>query len=175
MGRQRSWTIKQLEKAAAESSSIRQLILKLGLVPAGGNYVQTQQYLDEHKIDTSHFKGRAWNRGLTGIGKPIIPLVEILVENSNYQSFKLKQRLFRVGLKKPECEECGWAKIAEGGYLPLELDHINGRRHDNRIENLRVLCPNCHSLKPTHRGRMGRGKKKSRGGEIGRHATFKTS
>ena len=47
------------------------------------------------------------------------------------------------------------------GYLPLELDHINGDRYDNRLENLRVLCPNCHSLTPTHRGRSGKGKKRN--------------
>jgi hypothetical protein len=160
MSRKRSWTVDQLKNATANSTSYRQVIKKLGLVPAGGNYVQTQQYIKEYSIDTSHFKGIAWNKGLRGIGKPLIPLEKILTRNSSYQSFKLKKRLYKAGLKKPECEECGWAEIAKGGYLPLELDHINGDRHDNRIENLRVLCPNCHSLKPTHRGRMGRGKKK---------------
>ncbi|MGB4076287.1 MAG: HNH endonuclease [Minisyncoccia bacterium] len=48
--------------------------------------------------------------------------------------------------------------------MPVELDHVNGDRHDNRIENLRILCPNCHSLKPTHRGRN---KTNCRGGETG--------
>ncbi|KKQ13143.1 MAG: hypothetical protein US27_C0015G0001, partial [Candidatus Moranbacteria bacterium GW2011_GWF1_36_78] len=48
---------------------------------------------------------------------------------------------------------CGWHKVSKDGRLPLELDHINGDSKDNRIKNLRVLCPNCHSLKPTHRGR----------------------
>lgn len=57
------------------------------------------------------------------------------------------------GLKPACCEECGWAKISNDGRLPLELDRINGDRNDNRIENLRILCPNCHSLQPTHRGR----------------------
>ncbi len=57
-----------------------------------------------------------------------------------------------MNLKKPECEECGWAKRSEDGRIPLELDHINGDSHDNRLENLRILCPNCRSLEPTHRG-----------------------
>ena len=47
---------------------------------------------------------------------------------------------------------CGWAKISIDGRIPLELDQINGNRHDNRLENLRILCPNCHSLQITHRG-----------------------
>ena len=90
---------------------------------------------------------------MKGIGKPRIPLEKILVKGSDFQSFKLKKRLFDAGLKQKYCEQCKWAKQTESGYLPLELDHINGDRHDNRIENLKVLCPNCHSLTPTHRSR----------------------
>lgn len=104
---------------------------------------------------------------------PLRPLVDILVLGSDYQRFKLKARLFREGLKKPLCEECGWCTRSDDGYLPLELDHINGDRHDNRIENLRVLCPNCHSLKSTHRGRN-RKKRRSSGG-TGIRATLKMS
>ena len=95
----------------------------------------------------------AWNKGLRGIGTYRRPLETILVDNSDFQSFKLKKRLFSANLKPKMCEECGWARMSPGGYLPLELDHINGNRHDNRLENLRILCPNCHSLKSTHRGR----------------------
>ncbi|MEX2398487.1 MAG: HNH endonuclease [Candidatus Saccharimonadales bacterium] len=56
-------------------------------------------------------------------------------------------------MKLPKCELCGWDKRSIDGRTPVELDHINGDRYDNRLENLRVLCPNCHSLQPTHRGR----------------------
>ncbi len=151
--KKRSWTENQLKEAVINSPSFRQVLIKLGLREAGGNYDQVKKYAREYKLNTKHFKGRTWNKGLHGIGKPIIPLEKILKKNTTYQSFKLKKRLFAEGLKPRYCEECGWAKIAVGGYLPLELDHINGNRHDNRIQNLRVLCPNCHSLKPTHRGR----------------------
>ncbi len=150
--RNRSWTEKQLAQATKNSKSIRGTIKALGLIPAGGNYEQVKRYIALYKIDTEHFTGSAWNKGMTGIGIPRIPLSEVLTKDSSYQSFKLKKRLFGAGIKNKKCEECGWAKTAEDGRIPVELDHINGDRHDNRIENLRVLCPNCHSLKPTHRG-----------------------
>src|SRR3989344_477183 len=149
----RHWKEIQLRLAVEKARSIRQVISLLGLQPAGGNYAQVKKYIKEYNLDTMHFKGKGWNRGLHGIGIPRIPLEKILVINSNYQSFKLKKRLFAAGVKPRQCEECGWARLSEDGRIPLELDHINGKRCDNRFENLRVLCPNCHSLKLTHRGK----------------------
>jgi hypothetical protein len=151
--RKRSWTEAQLKKAVKVSTSLRQVIKLLGLQDAGGNYAQIKKYLHVYKINTGHFKGRAWNKGLRGIGKPVLSLDQILRKGSNYQSYKLKLRLFAAGLKSKCCEECGWKKVSDDGRIPLELDHINGDSMDNRIENLRVLCPNCHSLKSTHRGK----------------------
>ena len=168
--RQRSWSKNQLIEAAKKATSIRQVIILLSLKPTGGNYKQFAKYLEEYQIDTSHFRGQAWNRGLTGVGKPRLELNQILIKNSSYQSYKLKKRLFGVGLKKPQCEFCGWAKSTSDGRIPLELDHINGDSSDNRILNLRILCPNCHSLQPTHRGKNIH---KRPGGGIGRRTTLK--
>ena len=151
--KKKKWTINQLQIAVKNSTSIRQVIGKLGLVEAGGNYEQVKRIINEEKIDKSHFTGMGWSKGKKGIGKSRLQLDEILKKDSFYQSFKLKKRLFLVGLKKPKCEICSWAKKSVDGRIPLELDHINGDRHDNRIENLRILCPNCHSLQSTHRGR----------------------
>ncbi|MFH0912528.1 MAG: HNH endonuclease signature motif containing protein [Patescibacteria group bacterium] len=151
--RKRKWTIKALRQAVRKSFSIRQVLLKLGLRPAGGNYEQIQKYIQEFNLDIQHFRGKGWNAGMKGIGKPRIPLDKILTKNSNFQSFKLKKRLFSAKLKPMYCEQCGWAKCSATGHLPLELDHINGDRHDNRIKNLRILCPNCHSLTETYRGK----------------------
>lgn len=150
--RKRSWTVEQLKLAVEKSTSFRQVLKKIGLREAGGNYFQLQKYIKELKIDKSHFKGKGWSKGLRGIGKPRLQLKEILVNGSNFQSYKLKKRLFDAGLKFPKCEKCGWAQKSDDGRVPLELDHINGNVHDNRLKNLRILCPNCHSLQPTHRG-----------------------
>ncbi|MFH1621020.1 MAG: HNH endonuclease [Patescibacteria group bacterium] len=157
--RRRKWRPEDLKNAAKTSYSIREVLRKLGLVPAGGNYSQINKYLKEYKIDHSHFKGSAWNKGIKGLLSPRIPLEKILIKNSTFQSNKLKKRLFSVGIKRPACEACGWDEKNIEGYQPLELDHINGDRTDNRLENLRILCPNCHSLQPTHRGRNMRRRK----------------
>ena len=153
-GRARSWTDSQLIEACKSSFSIRMVIGKLGLIPAGGNYDQVKRKIKELSLDISHFTGSRWNVGnrsrQTNFG---IPLEKILTEKSDYQSYKLKGRLIKSGLKKAECELCGWREMSLDGRVPIELDHINGDHLDNRLENLRILCPNCHSLQHTHRGR----------------------
>lgn len=148
------------------------MIAKLGLVEAGGNYDQIKKYIQESGFSTKHFTGMGWRKGRKFEGVPFIALKDILVEHSTFQSFKLKKRLYKAGLKKEKCELCSWSMKSKDGRIPLELDHINGNRHDNRIKNLRILCPNCHSLQSTHRGLN---RKKRSGGEIGIHATLKMS
>ena len=151
--RKKKWTAEQLIEAVERSTSIREVIFALDLIPAGGNYEQVKKYIREAKLDISHFTGRGWRIGSQMPVVPAVSLEQILVQNSYIQSYKLKKRLFKEGLKSVGCEICSWAEKSKDGRIPLELDHINGNRHDNRLENLRILCPNCHSLQPTHRGR----------------------
>lgn len=153
MPKRRSWTDEQLRQHVKSSVSVREVISKLGLVPAGGNYVQVTRRIEELGLNKSHFTGSMWNKGRTYHTKLRPTIESLLVRNGSVQSFKLKKRLYESGLKKQKCELCGWCKESVDGRIPLELDHINGDHSDNRIENLRILCPNCHSLQPTHRGK----------------------
>lgn len=153
MSKPRKWTVLQLKNAVKRSRSYRQVLQHIGLREAGGNYEQIKKYIREADVDASHFTGQVWNKGLTGLKKASLPLQDILVRDSSFQSHKLKNRLYKAGLKQQRCELCGWHQVSADGRRPLELDHINGDRHDNRLQNLQILCPNCHSLQPTHRGR----------------------
>lgn len=171
MTRKRSWTKEDLCQAVKDSRSVRQVLQKLGLIPAGGNYAQVTHAIREWKISTTHFTGMGWRKNSKSAFVAKIALVEILTTNSNFQSYKLKKRLFMDKLKMPQCELCGWNKKSVDGRIPVELDHINGDRFDNRLENLRILCPNCHSLQETHRGKN----KQRRGGGTGRRPTLKMS
>ncbi len=155
----RTWTDTDLIKAVNISKSYRNVIKLLGLVPAGGNYVQVRSSIARLEIDVSHFTGKGWNieNHAPRVNRRI-PMEVVLSENSTFQSFKLKKRLFELGLRTQECELCGWAEVSKDGRIPVELDHINGDHYDNRLLNLRILCPNCHSLQPTHRGRNKKGR-----------------
>ena len=153
MTRKKKWLESELIIAVKNSRSIRQVIGKLGLVEAGGNYSQIKKYIEELNLNTKHFTGKGWNVGLLFVPSPAKPLKEILIKNSDFQSYKLKKRLFLEKIKTPKCEICSWSEKSIDGRIPVELDHINGDKRDNRIENLRILCPNCHSLQLTHRGK----------------------
>lgn len=95
---------------------------------------------------------------LYGYRKNRIPTEDILAgKHPEIATYKLKIRLIREGYLKDECSICGWNKKPEGReFTPCELDHINGNPTDHRLENLRIICPNCHSLTETYRFRRGK-------------------
>lgn len=141
--------------AAKTSYSYAGMCRALGLGEFGANYRRIKKAIAEYNIDTSHFTGERWNKRIescpsTQTNKTI---EEILVENSDFDSSnRLKNKLFYNGLKKQQCEKCGRTEW-EGVPIPLELHHINGVHNDNRIENLQILCPNCHALTDNYCGK----------------------
>ena len=140
----------QLEKAVKKSTSLRQVLEILGVAPYGGNYEVLRRAIRHFNLETSHFTGQGWNKGKS-LG-PKQPLQRFLNNEIRITSFKLKNRLLGEGILKPLCSSCGRTEWL-ASPIPLELDHINGNRSDNRLLNLRLLCPNCHALTPTYRGK----------------------
>ena len=146
------YTKEQLETACIQSSSYRNVMKILGLKEAGGNYATIKKKIIEFQIDISHFTGRGWNKNLKFNPNPPIPTIDLLVSNSNYQSHKLRKRLLKEGYFEHKCYSCNLTEWLNQPIV-LELEHIDGVHTNNQIENLTLLCPNCHSLTPTWRGR----------------------
>jgi len=146
-----SYTIEEFKKAVEESYSIAQTLTKLGLSPKGGNYRVFKKFEKLYNINTSHFTGQGHLKGKSHKFNTI-PLSEILVKDYEYSSNKLRKRLIAEGLKEHRCECC---RLNEwlGEPIPLELDHIDGDHYNNQLENLKILCPNCHAKTPTYRGK----------------------
>jgi len=143
-----NWTKEVLEKAVAESISQPDVLMKLGLRVAGSNYLTLQKYLKKYEIDTSHFI-KNYNKMVELNKQKKIPLEDILIENSTYSRGSLKVRLYNLGTKERKCEMCGQDENWHGKEMSLILDHINGVYNDNRLENLRIICPNCNATTET--------------------------
>lgn len=141
------YTKEIMEKACLNAKSIAQVCRNLGLKPIGGNYKTVKNNIEKFGIDISHFTGLRWSKGLKSSEETArIPLKSILQKDVNYSSSKLRERLIAIGLKPSVCEVCGYTEN-------LELHHINGDHFDNRLENLQILCPNCHAKTDNYRGR----------------------
>lgn len=150
------FTEAEAREAVASSRSWSEALRKLGYCPTGANPKTLKRWVAEWGISTEHFDPRAAVRmALLRANRPT-PLKDILVENSTYSRNKLKDRLYREGLKERVCELCGQTEEWHGRRMALILDHINGTRDDNRLENLRIVCPNCAATLDTHCGRRTR-------------------
>ena len=147
------YTEAEARKAVAASKSWAETLRNLGMCDGGGSSAVLKKYVRLWGIPTDHFDPYA---ALQGPSRSAQPLEAVLVEGSSYSRRSLKDRLFREGYKPRYCELCGQGEEWQGKRMALILDHINGVNNDNRLRNLRVVCPNCAATLDTHCGRANR-------------------
>lgn len=166
------WTLskEKIEKVVRENDSLSKILKYFGFVTSHGNYKTLKKRLLEDNIDYSHIMlGRNSNIG-RNFNKKARPLEEVMVENSDYCRGNLKKRLINNNILEEKCQICGQLPIWNNKKLVLALDHVNGINNDNRFENLRLLCPNCHSQTPTFGG-VKKNRKKYHCKECGKEIT----
>ncbi len=143
--------------ACKNAQSCRQALSLISLAYTTSNIRWLKRKIANNNICTSHWLGQGHLRGKTHNWNHKAPLSEVLVANRLCSSSKLKQRLIKENMIQNQCAVCGISSWL-GKELVLHLDHVNGVHDDNRIENIRLLCPNCHSQTHTY---CGKNRKKS--------------
>jgi predicted RNA-binding Zn-ribbon protein involved in translation (DUF1610 family) len=151
------WKIskKELIEIVLSCDTFSCILSKFNLLNKGGNVKTLKTRLLEDKIDYSHIpEGRGSNKNRPKGARTPLDLKKVLVKNSCYNNRQtLKKRLVKEKLLDYKCDECGLQDIWNKKSITLQLDHKNGIHNDNRIDNLRFLCPNCHSQTDTFAGR----------------------
>lgn len=140
-------TSEQIRLLADTSSTISEICEKLNYSKTGYNFRRLKERLQKEGLTLQPIDKSVY-------GNHRMPINEILVENSSYtNNFRLKERLVKEEILIYKCVDCGNIGEWNGKPISLQLDHINGISDDNRIENIRFLCPNCHSQTPTYSGK----------------------
>jgi hypothetical protein len=144
----------EVREAVEGANNATEALRHLGLRPAGGNHRSLRRWIEHYGISIDHFGAHLTSRSVRRVAS--VPLQAVLVRDSTYSRKSLKRRLYDNGLKRRICELCGQGEQWQGREMALILDHVNGDATDNRLENLRIVCPNCNATLDTHCGRGGR-------------------
>ena len=164
------WNKEEVEWAVKTSTNYTEVLRKLGINVQGNNSATLKRKIKEYGIDTSHFTFHT-----TSYPNRKKDVNEYLVSDSSIHSFKLKEKLLQYGLKLNKCEICGCESWL-GKPINCQLHHINGNNRDNRLENLQMLCPNCHSQTDNYCGQANKQEKEKKFCEVcGREVKCKNS
>lgn len=153
----RQYSKEWLSKLCKDSYSYAEVLRKAGRKQGGGTQATLRKKIEEFQIDISHFTGQRWqdspNQDEHKKVREKYDLEEVFRANSSVIQKVLRGYIERHNLLEYKCVNCGCDGHWQNGQIALEIDHIDGDNTNNEISNLRYLCPNCHALTETYRGK----------------------
>ena len=158
MSQLKPYTKEWIQELCKDSKSLAEVVRKTGR-KGGGSQQTLKKKIEEWGIDISHFTGQAWNKGLTKeeddriSSREKYSLEQVFCKNSPVTQKVLRGYVERHKVIPYQCEKCGCDGHWQDGEIALEIDHIDGDNTNNEISNLHYLCPNCHALTDTYRGK----------------------
>lgn len=145
-----------LQELCQDSYSYAEVLKKAGRKQGGGTQKTLKNKIEEYQIDISHFTGQRWQQSPNQKPqqrKEKYDLNEVFIKNSPVTQKVLRGYIERHQVIEYKCQTCGCDGEWQNGIIALEVDHIDGDNTNNEISNLRYLCPNCHALTETYRGK----------------------
>lgn len=153
----RQYSKEWLSELCKDSYSYAEVLRKAGRKQGGGAQATLRKKIEEFQIDISHFTGQRWqdspNQNEHKEIREKYDLEEVFRANSPVTQKVLRGYVERHNLLEYKCVKCGCDGYWQDGQIALEIDHLDGDNTNNEISNLRYLCPNCHALTETYRGR----------------------